>query len=258
VLLIQHLLEALFELPAWLQLIVFTTWSLLVLALSYGFLLFCQRRQHRPSEWHPVAPFSTSITTLFALFLAFHASTVWANKARAERAHIAANMALKRLDNALAPDQLNLPEIRHKVHRYVAYVAKDEWRHGRNRVVSDRATTAFREINGMLLAAARDLPSPDATQLNYLINEVAHSRSDKLWLGANHTESSSWLIVFALGVVAHFAIAAVHFDRPKAGLVALALFAAASTVAYTSLGMIDDPYRFLDSLDPATSLVPMD
>jgi hypothetical protein len=40
------------------------------------------------------------------------------------------------------------------------------------------------------------------------------------------------------------AVAAVHFDRPKAGFVALALFAAMTTVAYTSLVMIDDPYRY--------------
>jgi hypothetical protein len=34
--------------------------------------------------------------------------------------------------------------------------------------------------------------------------------------------------------------------------VALALFATTSTVAYTALGMIDDPYRYLDSLDPSS------
>jgi hypothetical protein len=62
--------------------------------------------------------------------------------------------------------------------------------------------------------------------------------------------------VLALGVVAHFAIAAVHFDRPKAGLVALLLFASASTIAYTALGMVDDPYRYLDSLDPSHRVGP--
>lgn len=255
---IQTILEALFQLPSLVQFAIFALYALVNLALAFGVLLLLRRRQAKPGEWVPVAPFSTSITTLFALFLAFHASTIWANKASAERAHVAANMALKRLDNALSPDQLDLPEIRHKLHRYVAYVSKDEWRHVRNRVVSTRATEAIREVNGMVLATAKTLPSPEASQLNYLLNEVAHSRSDKLWIGANHTEPSSWLIVFALGVLANFAIASVHFDKPKAGLVALALFAGATTVAYTSLGMVDDPYRFLDNLDPATNLVPTD
>jgi hypothetical protein len=255
---IQNLLELLFQLPSLVQFTVFALYATTTGALAFGCLVFLRRHQAKPGEWVPVAPFSTSITTLFALFLAFHASTIWANKARAERAHVAANMAMKRLDVALSEQQLNLPDIRHKLHRYVYYVSKDEWRHARNRMVSDRATEAFWEVNGMLLAAAKTLPSPDASQLNYLLNEVAQSRSEKLWIGANHTEPSSWLIVFALGVLANFAIAFVHFDKPKAGFVALALFAAATTVAYTSLGMVDDPYRFLDNLDPATNLVPTD
>jgi len=70
------------------------------------------------------------------------------------------------------------------------------------------------------------------------------------WIGANHTETASWLIVLALGVLAHVAIAVVHVDWPKAGFVALAIFASTTVVAYTALGMIDDPYRYLDSLDP--------
>ncbi len=255
---IQNLLETLFQLPSLVQFAIFSLYAFVNLAVAFGVLLFMRWRHAKPGEWVPVAPFSTSITTLFALFLAFHASTIWANKARAERAHITANMALKRLDNALSPDQLNLPDVQHKLHRYVAYVSKDEWRHARNRVISPRATEAFRELNGMLFAAAKTLPSPDATQLNYLLNEVAQSRSEKLWIGGNHTEPTSWLIVFALGVLANFAIACVHFDKPKAGFMALALFAAATTVAYTSLGMVDDPYRFLDNLDPATNLVPTD
>jgi len=248
---IQDLLEALFHLPAPVQLALFTAWSLITVAVGYGFLLFCRRRQLKPTDWIPVAPFQSSITTMFALFLAFHASTLWANKARAERAHSAAGMAIMRLDDALGPAQLNLVEFRALLHRYVGYVSKDEWRRTRNRAVSERANAALRDLNGMAIATAKQLPSPAASHLMSLLDEVARSRSDKLWLGANHTEASSWLIVFALGVVAHFAIAAVHFDRPKAGLTALILFASASTIAYTALGMIDDPYRYLDSLDPS-------
>jgi hypothetical protein len=38
--------------------------------------------------------------------------------------------------------------------------------------------------------------------------------------------------------------------------VALLLFASASTIAYTALGMVDDPYRYLDSLDPSHRVGP--
>jgi hypothetical protein len=251
---IQALLERLFEQPLLIQFGVFTVWGLVVLALSFGFVLFCHDRQTHPAHWQPVATWANSITTLFALFLAFHAAGIWANKSRAERAHTTANMAIMRLDDALSPSQLNLPQFREELHRFVAYVSRDEWRKSRNRVVSPRATAAFRELNGMALAAVGQLSGPAASQLIHLVDEIAHSRADKLWLGGNHTEASSWLIVLALGVLAQFAVAAVHFDRPKAGFVALSLFAATTIVAYTALGMIDDPYRYLDTLDPSSRL----
>jgi hypothetical protein len=248
---IQDLLETLFQQSVWVQFAIFTVYGLMILGLSFGFLLLCRRRQPKPAEWIPVAPFQSSITTMFALFLAFHAAGIWANIHRAEHAHTQANMAIRRLDEALGPSQLNLVEFRQLLHRYVSYVSQDEWRKSRNRVISPRASDAFRELNGMALAATGKLPAPQANHLLHLLDQVAHSRADKIWLGGNHTETSSWLIVFALGILAHFAVAAVHFDRPKAGFVALALLASTCTVAYTALGMIDDPYRYLDSLDPS-------
>ena len=104
--------------------------GLLVYGFACGFLVFCNRRQLKPAEWIPVAPFATSITTAFGLFLAFHAANIWGNIARAERTHTAAEMAIKRLDEALSPRQLNLPQFRQELHRYVGYVANDEWRKG--------------------------------------------------------------------------------------------------------------------------------
>lgn len=238
------------------QLAIFTIYGLIVLSLAFGFLLLCRRRQVKPQEWMPVAPFATAITTMFSLFIAFHASGMWANMSRAERAHTEASMAITRLDEALSPSQLNLPDLRKLLHGYVGYVSKDEWRTARNRTVSLRANAAFRELNGMALAATEKLPSAQGQHILHLLDQLAMARSNKTWLSANHTETPSWLIVFALGVLAHFAIAAAHFDRPRAGLVALAIFASTSTVAYTALGMIDDPYRYLDSLDPSHRLAP--
>jgi hypothetical protein len=71
-----------------------------------------------------------------------------------------------------------------------------------------------------------------------------------LWLGSNYIEAISWLGVLVLGLLTHFAIAAVHFDRPRAGLVALSLLAAATTTAYWTLGLVVDPYRAADQLNP--------
>jgi hypothetical protein len=246
---VQGLFEALFEQSAPVQFGFFVLHGLVIFALACGFLLFWHRRQAKPALWAPVAPFSTSITTMFALFLAFHASSIWSNKSHAERAHLEAGSAIKRLDEALGPTQLNLVEFRETLHRYVHHAAKDEWRSARNRAASERAMVAFRDLQGMTLASGNHLPGPVAAQLGFLVNQLAHARSDKLWVGANHTETTSWLVVLTLGILAHFAVASVHFERPRAGMVALALFATTTSLAYTALGIVDDPYRYLD-LDP--------
>jgi hypothetical protein len=245
----QKLFEALFEQSAPVQLCVFVLNGFVTFALASGFLVFWHRRQAKPALWAPVAPFQTTITTMFALFLAFHASGIWSNKSHAERAHLEAGSAIKRLDEALAPAQLNLVEFREALHRYVRFVSKEEWRKARNRAASEGAMAAFRDLQGMALMSASHQPAPVATQLGFLVNELAHARSDKLWVGANHTETTSWLVVLTLGILAHFAIASVHFERPRAGMVGLALFAVTTSLAYTALGIVDDPYRYLD-LDP--------
>src|SRR5215831_4974503 len=98
--------------------------------------------------------------------------------------------------------------------------------------------------------------SMTGARLYALLHDVARTRSDRLWIGRSHTEVISWLGVLLLGFAAHLSVAAVHFDRPRAGAVALALFAMATTIAYWSLGVVDDPYRDFGSLNPASWLSP--
>jgi hypothetical protein len=69
-------------------------------------------------------------------------------------------------------------------------------------------------------------------------------------VGANHTEAVSWLAVLFLGLLAHLGVAPVHIDKPRAGMLALFLFSTATTLAYWSLGIVDDPFRFLQNLHP--------
>jgi hypothetical protein len=248
-------LEYLFRQSAPVQLGAFVVHGLVIYGLSLAFIRFFSRRAN-PSQWTPVGPYFASISVLFALFLAFHGAGIWANKAHAERAFVEAGTAIKRLDEMLSPGQLDLPRPRAALQRYVRYVFKDEWRKSRNRTASPRAEGAFRDLQARTIAVIGDLPAPVAAQVNSLLNDVARTRSDRLWVGGNHTEAVSWLAVFALGLLTHLAIASIHFDKPKAGAIALALLALTTTTAYWSLGIVDDPYRLMDHLDPSVWLPP--
>lgn len=245
----QSAVNYIFQQSAWFQLIVFLVHGFAVLGLSMAFLYIFNRRTD-VLQWTPVGPFFASLSMVFALFLAFHANNVWSHKNQAERAFIEAGTAIKRMDEMLAPNELDLPEARLQLQRYVKYVFKDEWRKNRNRRPSERADGALRDLQIQVVLASRTVPPSAASQLDTLLNEVARTRSDRLWLGSNYIEAISWLGVLVLGLLTHLAIAAVHFDRPRAGFVALSLLAAATTTAYWTLGLVVDPYRAADQLNP--------
>jgi hypothetical protein len=243
-------LEQLFMLSAPMQLLVFVIHGVIVWGIAFSFLRYFNRKPE-VLQWTPVAPFFAAISMIFALFLAFHAADIWTHKREAERAFIQAGSAIKRFDEMVSPTQLNIPEAHRELGRYVKYVYKDEWRKNRNQRGSDRAEGAFRNLQDVVLKATQTLPGPTATQLNVLMNDISRTRSDRLWIGGNHTEVSSWLAVILLGFLTHLAVASVHFDRQRAGASALALLASTTTIGYWSLGIVADPYRHSGQLNPA-------
>jgi len=246
---LQSTLETLFRQSDLVQLGVFCAIGILFYMISLSVMVAVSRRPDA-TKWTPVGPYFGAISVVFALFLAFHASDIWANKNQAERAFIEAGSAIQRIDELASPDQFNLPEVRSALRHHVRYVFRDEWRKYRNHSASDRADAAFHELQKQVARASRDLPPPIASQLNALFNDIARTRSDRLYIGANHTETTSWLAVLLLGLLTHFAVAAVHFDKPRAGAVALLILGVTTTLGFWSLGIVDDPYRLADQLNP--------
>lgn len=246
--------DYMFGLPEAVQLAVFCVHGLLVFGLSFGLLKLFNARAREIGQWMPVGPFFASISMVFALFLAFHAADIWSHKRDAERAFIQAGTSIQRFDELVGPTQLNVPAARALLRLYVETVTKDEWAGHRNQQSSDRAEAVLRDLQAVSVQLAKELPGPTATQINTLLNEISRTRSDRLWIGKNHTEGVTWLAVLLIGLMTHLAVASVHLDRPRAGALALGLFSATTTIAYWSLGVVDDPYRHLSSLDPMTWL----
>jgi hypothetical protein len=213
---LQDAFAHLFDQSALVQLAIFAAHGLLVFALSMAFILLFNRRPDA-ARWTPVGPYFASISVLFALFLAFHGADIWANKAHAERAFIDAGTAIKRLDDMMSPDQLDLAAPRSSLRYYVRHVLRDEWRNARNSHASADADRAFRELQQRIVAAEAQLRPVSASQLHALLDDVARTRSVRLWVGGNHTEAISWLAVLTLGLLTHFAIASIHFDSRGRG-----------------------------------------
>lgn len=152
---LEDTLDALFRQSPLIQLAVFVANGLIAFGAGMLFIRWFQRYP-KPEQWTPVSTFQSSITVVFALFFAFHAAGIWANKSHAERSHIESGTAIRRLDDLLGPQQLNLTGPREALHRYVRHVLKDEWRKTSNHAASPEASTAFLDLHVRILAALKD------------------------------------------------------------------------------------------------------
>lgn len=246
--------DYLFGLSPLTQFAIFAVHGLVVFGLSFGLLKLFNARSKQVTQWMPVAPFFAAISMIFALFLAFHAAEIWSHKRDAERAFLQARSAIRSFSQLTGPEQLNMPEATAALRRYVVAVNDEEWTKHRNKKASDKAEDALHDLQALAVRIARDTPGSAAARAFFLVNEIAKTRSDRLWIGQNHTELTTWFAVLLIGLMTHFAVASVHLDRPRAGALALALLAASTTIAYWSISVVDDPYRYLDKLDPMTWL----
>lgn len=100
--------------------------ALLVLAASIGCMHWLGSRLRDRNDMLPVAPFFVSVTTVYALFLAFHASTIWTRQHAAEAAFHDAVTAISRLDSLFGKEGLGLDNARKHLARYSQAVVREE------------------------------------------------------------------------------------------------------------------------------------
>lgn len=232
--------------PALMQLFMLLVHALLVLAVSIGCMRWLGSRLNGRTELLPVAPFFVSVTTVFALFLAFHASTIWSRQHAAEDAFQEAVTAISRLDSLFGKDGVGLDKARIHLSRYAEAVAREEWATG-NTQPSAQADQALEALRQELVRASEKMPTAVGNHLWRVFDDVVKARSARLWIGKQDRSEQSWLIVLVLGFLSHIAIGFVHADRPSAGKLAMVLFASATTASYWLLSRAIDPFARLDS-----------
>lgn len=248
------MLDQLFSQTPLVQLFVFSLHGVAALLLSFGFMKLLRWRFPNLSEIVPVGPSFASVTSIFALLLAFHAAAIWSHRQSAERAFTILQASIDRFDDLIGPGGLNAPDVQKALRTYVQLAVEEEWVELRNRRMGDKTEVALLNLELALLKFQLSQPEAARLQLNGLLDDMVRSRAERLWIGQHHTESVVWFSVLLIGLLSHFAIASIHADRPRAGAVMLTLFALTTTVAYWSLGLLSDPYRDLQNLNPQALL----
>ena len=229
------------------QVLVLVAHGVLVLLASISCMRWLGSRLQGNNDLVPVAPYFVSVTTLFALFLAFHASTIWSRQRAAETDFREAITAISRLESLFGKELLGLEAARLHLARYVEAVVQDEWAAG-NAKASPRANRELEELRKELIRVSEQMPTALGNHLWRVFDDVVRARNGRLWIGAHGRSEESWALVLVLGLLSHIAIGLVHADRPRAGKLALVLFACATTASYWLLTRANDPFAQLETM----------
>ncbi|WP_135465836.1 bestrophin-like domain [Crenalkalicoccus roseus] len=207
----------------------------------------------------PVAPFFTSVTALFALFVAFAAADAWSRDDHAavalgqeSRALSAVRAAGRALGEPGAPLGAALAD-------YLSVSLREEWGELRNLRPSAAAGAALHRLEEAALAAARPAFGPDEAgairhELVRGVHALQAARDARLRFGSDFGQGWKWGGLLLLCFASQLSIALVHLDRPRTALVTQALFGLAATTGLGILAGFEGPYAGIGAVLPTPLL----
>jgi hypothetical protein len=191
-----------------------------------------------------VGPFFTSVTVIFALLAAFIANDVWrrdTEAAQVVRAEADALLSLYYLTPEAVPDAAM---VHNRIRAYTESVIRQEWPRmyvGEGASETEAALGAlFQEILGR---SAGDAVSSAIERARIDIAlKLRTIRANRLSLAADRTDELKWATLLIIAVMAQFAIAVVHLERPRPQIAALAIFSGAVVIALGLVAVQERPF----------------
>jgi hypothetical protein len=238
------MLDSFFDLSATAQLLTLSLMSAFMLAASFIWLGWLNRRFITIPKLLPVGPAFVPVTTVFALFLSFLAVDIWTQERTASDAASREVTSMMRLQELSEPVALNSPGAAPLLAAYRHAVSTVEWGVHFNHEASPDAALALRELRLYGARLVREgAPAPLMAQWFKAVDDLQDARLKRLFIGSDFTDNNQWWIVIVLAFFAYMTIAAAHLDRPPAGRLVLASFAVATTLALWQLAMHTNPYN---------------
>lgn len=188
--------------------------------------------------------FFAAVSVLFALLTGFLAGDVIDRNRQAVRAVQAESNALANLSALTRASPDALASIHADIRNYIESVVKDEWVQMAAGRPSPNTATAL----ATLLRAIADPGIAEAAgeavhyELVSLSLQIAAARSDRLALSAYQSDDVKWGTVLFLCLMTQIAVAAVHLERPRAHIAALAIFTVAAIMSLGLIAIQEDPF----------------
>lgn len=221
-----------------------------VVLLCYLLMRWAGAVERKSPGTLPAVPFIVSVTSVFALLLAFNAGRIWSNQHEAEHSFRDSASATVRLSQFLGPRGIDAPDGVDALHRLVAAYVKEETVTGEVKPNAE-VMHAIEDLRRVLIQVSATAPSPVSFELFRLFDQITEARAARLWVSHTYRHNGTWVVIFFLGFLSHLTIALVHADRPRAGLRALLIFGFATTAAYWLLLASINPFANIEGVLPA-------
>jgi hypothetical protein len=210
-----------------------------------------------------VASFVVVPATMFALLMAFMASSVWQNTSLARTSLWNERLAIESISRLpIKPEALKLKTSRDLLH-YVDVVIHEEWGAYFNQNASVDADRAIIQLEKDVWALEReycsssemgaDCSSSFITSAFFRsLQQLKFAREERLTLGskANFGYVGKWLAVYFLGIFAAINIAAGHKKSRKTAISATFIYCTCAAILYTTVAFNIHPYKGPDKLSP--------
>jgi hypothetical protein len=232
------------ELPAMPQLLLLTAFYLMTGTVIHLLSFYGFAGRWIGSFKGIVGPFFTSVTVIFALLAAFIANDVWHRNTEASqvvRAEADALLALYHLTPETAPDAA---AVYNRIRAYTESVIRQEWPQmhvGEGAPETQAALDAL--FQAILGRSARGTVNPAVERASIdTVLKLRTIHANRLSLAADRTDELKWATLLILGAIAQLSIAAVHLERPRPQIAALAMFSGAVVIALGLVAVQERPF----------------
>lgn len=213
----------------------------------------------------PLVPNFISVpATMFALLMAFMASSVWQNSSLAKTSVWNERLAIEAIASLpIEPEALKSKTSDDLLH-YVDEVAHKEWGDYFNQKSSIDVDRAIKKLEQDAWQLERDYcrnaeiharcsSSVITSAFFRSLDQLKLAREQRLTLGgqANFGYVHKWIAVYFLGIVTAINIAAGHKNSRRAAIIALIIFCTCAGILYASVALHIHPYKGPDALQSA-------
>jgi uncharacterized MnhB-related membrane protein len=199
---------------------------------------------------------------IFALFVAFTASQVWADaeKAKAEIDREASALRSVVILATTFPKEAEA-QLRGLIHRYIADAATQEWSMMANRTANLRAIPGV--IAEAMQATLALMPSSEGQktaqrEMATALETALDARRQRIIISQSQVNLLKWLCLFLQALCALVAIAMVHNDNRLASIIAMGIFATGIAASMLLILAHDRPFTGEISIrpDPLLQVMP--